>query len=410
MMPHRLKRTDLLIGLGLALFSALVLGVANHGQWAHTDYFMPLAQAFLDGRLHLEQAPAWLNELVPVEDRLYVVYPPAPALLLLPLIVLNGLRGFNQAWASIGVGAAYAALLYGFIVVVLGSRLRAVLLSVLMLFGTVSWFSIQLGTAWHFAHACALFFATAALLCWALGKPAWLVGLLWGMAALSRTAMLPGVLFLAFLFAADAYRFGNAHARVSLRWENYDLARLWRALWQLGLGLGLPLLAYGVYNAARFEMPWQTGHALIPQLAEEWQYRHGFFSWQSVPRNLYALFFAAPGFSEQPPYLRLAALGGLSIALTTPLFLWVLKARTPSYWTIGAWLSLLLVMVPVLLHADVGGFQYGYRYAQDIYPFLLALLMVALPDSLRAEHHLAIALGFAMSGLALWTQWNGAWL
>ena len=44
----------------------LVYWWINHGRVVDLDYFVPLADAFLHGRLGLEDAPSWLNELVPV--------------------------------------------------------------------------------------------------------------------------------------------------------------------------------------------------------------------------------------------------------------------------------------------------------------------------------------------------------
>ena len=66
---------------------------------ANLDYFVPLADAFLHGRLGLTEAPSWLNEVVPGGNGLYyVVYPPMPALVSCPSVALFG-PDFDQAWA-----------------------------------------------------------------------------------------------------------------------------------------------------------------------------------------------------------------------------------------------------------------------------------------------------------------------
>ena len=54
------------------------------------DYFVRLADAFLHGRLYLLEAPSWLNELVPGGGGWYVVYPPVPAVLLVPFVAVFG--------------------------------------------------------------------------------------------------------------------------------------------------------------------------------------------------------------------------------------------------------------------------------------------------------------------------------
>ena len=45
-----------------------VYSLINHGRPANLDYFVPLADAFLHGRLGLKDAPSWLNEVVRVGD------------------------------------------------------------------------------------------------------------------------------------------------------------------------------------------------------------------------------------------------------------------------------------------------------------------------------------------------------
>lgn len=403
----RMPVPDLLIGLLLAGVAGIALMLINAGDVAHQHYFLPLAEAFLDGRLWVSDTPPWLNELVFRDGRAYVVYPPAPVLPLLPVLLLSSGAAVNQAWVSMAVAGLWVTVTFWLLRALRIRRPRAAGIALLMLFGTVAWFSAQLGTAWHYAHICALLFATTALLGWALAWPAWLVGLLWSLACLSRTAMLPGAVFLLALYLGQARVEGNPHARISLQLSAYAWRDLWPRLCGLAAGLLFPLIAYALYNDLRFGSPWQTGHALIPQLAQEWQYRHGFFSITSVPRNVYAMLFKAPGFSEHPPYLTIPRLGGLSILLTTPLFLWAVKARTCSYWTLGAWAAIALVLVPILLHGDVGGYQYGYRYAQDIYPFILMLLITVLPSRLRLEHWLAILTGLGMSALAAAAKLSG---
>ena len=87
------------VAIPVALFALawLVYAQINHGRTADLDYFVPLADAFLHGRLGLIDAPSWLNEVVPAAGGLaYVVYPPMPAILLTPVVWLVGPE-FEQA-------------------------------------------------------------------------------------------------------------------------------------------------------------------------------------------------------------------------------------------------------------------------------------------------------------------------
>ena len=155
----------------------------------------------------------------------------------------------------------------------------------------------------------------------------------------------------------------------------------------------IPLALYLAYDQARFGSPFQNGYALIPGLLDEAQYAHGFFSVLNIPRIFYAMFLTVPQQVDGFPWVQSYQLGGLSILLTTPLFLWAIKARRPDWFGIGTWLSVVLILLPILLHSDPGGAQFGFRYAQDIYPFLLLLTIRGLAGRISFEAWVAIGIG-----------------
>src|SRR5664280_2864178 len=74
-------------------------------------YFVPLADAFLHGRIYVTEAPSWLSELVPATVGWYVPYPPMPAVFLLPFVALFG-PDVPQQIVSALVGAASTGLLF----------------------------------------------------------------------------------------------------------------------------------------------------------------------------------------------------------------------------------------------------------------------------------------------------------
>ena len=115
-----------------------------------------------------------------------------------------------------------------------------------------------------------------------------------------------------------------------------NLLSVLRLAWPAGLEVGLVILAYLLYNNARFGSPWENGYALIPGLLQEGQYQHGFFSIVNIPRILYAMALTVPAQVADFPWVQPRRLGGMSIFLTTPLFLWVVKARRPDWFGIGA--------------------------------------------------------------------------
>ncbi|HEY9899257.1 MAG TPA: hypothetical protein V6D00_08760 [Pantanalinema sp.] len=399
--------------LGLFLLALATYALINRGQATHLAYFVPLADAFLHGRLHLLDNPPWLNELVPWNGRYYVVYPPMPAVLLLPFVWLLG-PGLDQARLSILLGAANVYLISGILIRMGLPRKTWLTYALLFGFGTIQWFSAQVGSSWHFAHVCATLFLLLAVRSAQLGHRPWWIGLLLGCAATSRLPTLMAFPFFGAYLLHLARRFPGDAPFASLRaaptWRPLDLRRLLEAGGSLAVGLLLPLGAYLLYNQVRFGSPLQTGHSLIPGLLDEHQYRHGFFSAQSIGRNLYAMLLKAPNLVDRFPYAQPPVLGGLSLFLTTPAFLWAIKARKRDLATLGAWAAILLTLVPILLHADPGGDQFGYRYAQDFYPFLFLLAVHGMGDRPSFEARLAIALSLLVNLWGMWAtyiHWRG---
>ena len=378
----------------------------NHGRSADLDYFVPLADAFLHGRLGLTEAPSYLNELVPSDMGLYyVVYPPVPAILLLPFVWVFGV-GFEQAWASILVGALNVVLA-SFVVRGMGvSRWVRVVLSLVFGFGTVTWFSAQAGSSWHFAHVVATMFMLLAILASQRDARPGLVGLLFAGAIFSRlTLVLAAPYFIAYFIDRAAREVDDDGTPFG--WLHADRPPFWRTRFRFGsvLELGTPAAAaviaigacYLAYDQLRFGSLTENGYALIPGLLQEEQYRNGFFSVVNIPRKLYALFLSMPIQVQDVPWIQSRRLGGLSIVLTTPLFLWAIKARRPDWFGVGTWAAVVLVLIPILLHADPGGAQFGFRYAQDLYPFLFMLTVRGLGGRISFEAWVAIAIGFAVN-------------
>lgn len=398
----RVDRIDgVLIPAGLFVLAWAVYAWLNHGRDAQLNYFVPLADAFLHGRLGLTVMPSNLNELVPLNGLAFVVYPPMPAILLLPAVLVFG-PGFDQAWASILLGAANVAVMHGVLRGMGVARRPGVVFALVFAFGTIVWYSAQAGTSWHFAHVVATLFMLLAIRACQLDARAALIGLLFGAAVISR---LPLILAAPFFFAyvADAAHRGSTDDRTTFgsllgvrprAWDaRPSIGRFIELAAPLAAGVGLPIVGYLIYNYLRFGSPLQTGYALIPGLLQELQYRHGFFSIVNVPRKLYALFLSAPTQVEGFPWIQSRHLGGLSIVLTTPLFLWSVRARRPDWFNLGAWAAVGLILVPILLHADAGGEQFGFRYAQDLYPFLFLLTVRGLKGRLSVEAWMAIAIG-----------------
>jgi hypothetical protein len=71
-------------------------------------YFNFLADAFLHGQLHLRLLPPGTLDLIYYGDRVYIYWPPFPALLLMPVVALGGVgvsdRVYTAAFAALAIG------------------------------------------------------------------------------------------------------------------------------------------------------------------------------------------------------------------------------------------------------------------------------------------------------------------
>ena len=391
----------LLIPAALFVAAWAIYAWINNARSADLDYFVPLADAFLHGHLGVTELPSWLNELVPKDGLGYVVYPPTPALIVLPAVWVLG-PGFEQAWASILLGAANVVIVHAILRGMGVERGPRVVLALVWAFGTIVWYSAQAGSSWHFAHVVATFFMLLAIRACQLDARTGLIGLFVGAAVLSRLPLiLSAPFFLAYVIDrslretdGDRRSFGSLLVERPKAWlTSPDVGRVIALGVPLAGGVAVFVVGYLIYDYLRFGSPFETGYALIPGLLEEDQYQDGFFSIVNIPRKLYALFLTAPVQVGDFPWIQSRQLGGLSIFLTTPLFLWAFAARRPDWFGLGSWAAVGLILVPILLHADPGGAQFGFRYAQDFYPFLFLLTVRGLRGRISPEAWIAITFG-----------------
>jgi hypothetical protein len=414
-----IRRHDRLVP-SIAFFALAYAAFAyiNNGRVANLNYFVPLADALLHGRVGLLEGPSWLNELVPRDGLFYVVYPPMPAILALPFVAIFG-PDVDQARITFFYGALNVVLAWHVIDAMGVRRWQTHLLTLVFAFGMITWYSAQAGSSWHFAHVSVFFFCLLAIRAVQGNRSPWLIGLLFAGAILSRLEFILALPFFLAYFADRSSRIvrgepdtvfgrlGSPEPRARLR--SFPVTEFLAHALPFAVPVVGSILLYGAYDDARFGSPLQTGYMLIPGVMQEYQYRFGLFSYQNIPRNLYSLLLTVPVQVESFPWVQPRLLGGLSILLTTPLFLWAIRSRGLSWFSIGAWLSLLLLLIPILFHADPGGAQFGFRYAQDLYPFLLLLTVRGLRNEITFEAGLAIALGFLVNfwgiGCAYFNWW-----
>jgi hypothetical protein len=358
----------------------LITGWAGR-EWP--DLYIPLADALLHGRADVPAETG--GELAPIGSIWYVPFPPAPAILYMPLVGWLG--------PTPGIGYVVPAVAGGMSVGLghlLLRRLDVALEPSLWLtagFATTTlWWVATEGGTWHVAQVLAVLFSLAALHLALSARWPLAAGLLLGFAAASRLPV--GLSLPLFL-----YLYRGSYARIAA----------------LLAGIGLLAVLVGMYNIARFNSPLDFGYSLIPSfyhpggtvLDESW-FRDGIISLSYIPRSLGVMFLSGFQIVPDAPYLK-PSISGLSILLSAPIYLFAIRAPR-SQFTAVAWLAVVLVMLPNLAHGSWGFWQLGYRFLLDATPFLLVLLGLTFRDHIGLAARAAVVLGAAVTGYGLWAM------
>ena len=351
-----MSERNLAIALGAGACAVYLL--AGLGLLTDYDYYGRLAQAFLGGHWWLDEAPPWLNELLPCGDgRWCVAYPPLPAIATLPLALFLP-TALAQVLVSRLFAGASAGILYLALRAFGAPRIAAIAGTVLSAFGTTLFFSSVDGRAWFAAHAVAMPFLCAAFLFAARGERPVLVGALIGLATLSRIPIAAATPALALLLA---HRAGVSWTRV--------LPRV--------VAGGVPFaVVYVAYNEMRWGSLLDEGYAMLA--VGDLFFTRGVFSLFYLPRHFVAIFLEPPIFNDNTAWFLIPGIKGQSLFFTTPAFLWIFSALrfirrdpTVAYTALAA----VLALVPDVLHGTVGFAQFGYRFSLDAQPFLIALAL-----------------------------------
>lgn len=359
------------------LLGLLILITAWGRMAAHpgTDnLFVRQADAFLHGQLAIDEY-GWDASVV--GGKIYVAFPPAPALLLMPVVAVLG----PQATDTVAV----SLLLFALTLIVVWRILAKLALSPDLRFwpilafglGTPLWHALQWGDGvWFFAHTVAVFFLVLAIH-EALGQGrGWVTGLFLAGAMLSRQFTLFAALFL-----------------VAALWGKNGRSDCPKARWGTLIGFVLPLLLAGAgylwFNAARFGSPLDTGYGYLK--VNDFLFLrfkdYGLFSPAYVLFNLTYLFFQGFHLSfDAPNQLSGLALDpyGSGILAASPFVLAAFFARRDRLvWT--AWIVVTVTILATLFYYNNGWVQLnGQRFTLDFWPVLLVPLALGLKRQFAA--------------------------
>ena len=358
------------------------------------DGFVPLADAMLHGQLYIGPEFGYLEHAPGPNGGGYMPYPPAPVLFVLPVVALFG-PTVDQSVAAAIIGAANILLLWLVFVKLDVAPVSRCWLLAAFAFGSVHWWAAGEGTVWLFAHLSAVFFALAALLLALHGTRPFLAGILLGLGAASRVPVgLTMPLYLAL------------YARWPVHWPPKLSSRSFLTLFPFIAGFAIPVVITMGYNVARFGNPAEFGYNLVLNsegqsvLTESW-YTDGINSLSYIPRNLNVMFLKTFDFVEEFPWFRPNWIG-TSLILTTPIFLWLIRAHGRNRLLIYGWISVVTGLALVVTHGGIGWTQFGYRRILDVAPILWPMLGWVFRRGISIEAKVAIIIGILVNAYGIW--------
>lgn len=371
--------------LPIFVLTFMIYFLTSAGKTPH-DYFTRLSSAFLQGRYYLTEKPSWLTELIPVRpNKYYVVYPPMPAIVLMPFTFLFG-ENFPQEYLAHILGAGVVILTIKLSFLIKKDKILAIWSGLLAGLGTIIWFLSATGSSWYLGQITAAFFLTAALVEALDKKRAMIIGLLLGAAYLSRI-----------------------HTLVSLPLFLYLVkGKSWiKTCFKLSLGIAPFILFNFSYNFVRFGVIWDKGYFLLPLILNElntpW-FAKGVTNLAYIPNNLKTAFWSFPKLLSHPPYIQ-PSWAGLAIWITTPAFIFSFFAPTKERVVKFSWLATLAIFLIVASHGGTGWTQFGYRFAVDFYPFLIFLTIKGVARAgLKWYHWLLLSFSILVNA------WGVIWI
>jgi hypothetical protein len=383
----RIKNYDVLLISALFFLAAFLIYFYTQPSEANPfKYFNYLADAFLHGRLHVEITPSYFEELVEWNGKYYVIYPPMPAVLLMPFVAFWGTE-FNHVLASVVLGSLNVSIVYIVMRKLTRNLSLQIWMTVLFGFGTIYWYTVTIGSVWYFAHITSLFFLLLAIYATLSGRNALLIGLLLGASYWSRLTTILTFPFFIIMLSAVLYPRGSTEPilkRINIK-----------SIVLFGIGVSAFVLLNFLYNYMRFGSPLDVAyslHSISPakESVSPW-FDKGLLSISYIRYHVYAFLLQPPVFIDRWPYV-IPSMAGLSILITTPAFMFALLAGIKNRLALACWSAILLVVIVVFLKSGTGWTQFGYRYALDFYPFLLILTLKGIGDSLKWYHKLLIVL------------------
>lgn len=362
------------------LLSSAKLGIDPFSS-SGANHFVYQAYSLLHGHLDIPRFTS--TDIILVNGKHYIVYPPFPAILMMPFVAIFGLSFsdifFTQVFSAINIVLLFWLLEH---LRVSGRSQRTfqqnVALSIFFFFGTLSFYLSLGGGMWFTAHIVAAT-CTLAFMLLAFKRHYVLSAICLGCAFLTRAPALAGLPLLLYLLLEE--QTGATRLKELLKGAR-NLP--WRKVTLVLTPLLVVLLVFLVRNALAFGSPWETGYSLLIQQKYP-DVHYGVVSSHYIWSDTVANFLSFPSVTFRNAFDTLPRIDllnggyGLSVFFTTPLFLFFFfgRNRTPSALRKVLWVIVGIIIAFTLIYHAAGWYEFGARYLFDGYAYAFVLLALS---------------------------------
>lgn len=360
------------------------------------DYFNPLAQSILHGRLNIVDPPV-AYDLVYVNGKWFAPWGVLPALFLIPIQIIKG-RFIPSLYLTLLFASADVVVFYFLLrriqkeFLPMLTDLSLWLVLTFFVLGTTHAYVGTLGSVWHVDQMVTNFFGTLGIY-FILRKKRTVRDYICSIISLSLALL--GRATIVLLVSIP----GLLYARDFLSNNVNRKQRLIQGIFLFGVPLGFFSILFFAYNWLRFGNLFEYGYRFIeeaPYLAQIRE-KNGIMSFANLPINIWHMFFELPRFVWENGSRLNFNLKGNSIFFLSPPLLAAFWANPLKRIEIAAlWIAAIITMIPSLLLYSTGWMQFGYRYSLDITVILVVLSIFGMKGRLNPLYILGIGFSIAM--------------
>lgn len=406
------SRNKKLIIFCLVVGTFLIYYYSNPKPQHYYDYTFRVADNILRGAIaYHERPPSWLNEFVPFDDKWYSVFPLGSVLTMIPFAFFK-LVGVIETMPAGFIAALTAGAIGWFLYLIAGyydlERKKRVLIVCAILFGSWMWTNLMMAGAWQLALGFAMLGELGAIYFTVFRRRPVLAGLFFALAFGNRTEVLLTAPIFVYLLLREGKEQSAVSSEQSEKIEDrspktknqiLNLARFCAVPFVLGI-------VTLVYNYIRFHSFTDFGYARIPGVLHEPWYRYGIFSIWYIPLNFKEMLITPWRRLAEYPYFVPGGFGG-AIWWSSPFLLFLFRTGArDKVLKYTAWTAIVVQTFLLWIHGNPGGWQFGYRYAMVLLPWIFIILLENSPRKIKWYEWLAYITAFLIN---LWATYLFFW-